>query len=136
VFYLIYASLLIAPQDIDGIKIRSDVEGGASKRSYNYRVRARFSLSFCSDVDHGLIQVVMTKDQVEMDMRGRCSAGQKMLASIIIRLALSDSFGQNCGILALDEPTNALDTENIDALAASLVEYVCRVFFRFDIPHP
>ncbi|KAJ6584989.1 hypothetical protein B0H19DRAFT_405342 [Mycena capillaripes] len=89
--------------DIDGIKIRSDVEGGASKRSYNYRV-------------------VMTKDQVEMDMRGRCSAGQKMLASIIIRLALSDSFGQNCGILALDEPTNALDTENIDALAESLVE--------------
>ncbi len=69
-------------------------------------------------------QVVMTKDNVEMDMRGRCSAGQKMLASIIIRLALADSFGQNCGILALDEPTNALDTENIDALAASLVEYV------------
>jgi DNA repair exonuclease SbcCD ATPase subunit len=67
-------------------------------------------------------KVVMTKDQVEMDMRGRCSAGQKMLASIIIRLALSDSFGQNCGILALDEPTNALDTENIDALASSLVE--------------
>src|SRR5260370_8136420 len=70
----------------------------------------------------------MIKDQVEMDMRGRCSAGQKMLASIIIRLALSDSFGQNCGILALDEPTNALDTENIDALAASLVEYVLAFF--------
>lgn len=47
-----------------------------------------------------------------------------MLASIIIRLALSDSFGQNCGILALDEPTNALDVENIDALAASLLELV------------
>jgi DNA repair protein RAD50 len=72
----------------------------------------------------------MTKDQVEMDMRGRCSAGQKMLASIIIRLALSDSFGQNCGILALDEPTNALDVENIDALASSLVELVV-----FQIPH-
>jgi len=91
--------------DIDGIRIRSDVEGGASKRSYNYRV-------------------VMTKDQVEMDMRGRCSAGQKMLASIIIRLALADSFGQNCGILALDEPTNALDIENIDALASSLVDII------------
>ncbi|KAI0269907.1 hypothetical protein BC834DRAFT_819813 [Gloeopeniophorella convolvens] len=91
--------------DIDGIRIRYDSEGGASKRSYNYRV-------------------VMTKDQVEMDMRGRCSAGQKMLASILIRLALSDSFGQNCGILALDEPTNALDTENIDALAASLVDII------------
>jgi hypothetical protein len=24
--------------DIDGIKIKSDVEGGANKRSYNYRV--------------------------------------------------------------------------------------------------
>lgn len=48
-------------------------------------------------------QVVMVKDQVEMDMRGRCSAGQKVLASIIIRLALSDSFGHNCGIIALDE---------------------------------
>ncbi|KAF8631077.1 hypothetical protein AX15_002678 [Amanita polypyramis BW_CC] len=91
--------------DIDGIKIRSDIEGGASKRSYNYRV-------------------VMVKDQVEMDMRGRCSAGQKMLASIIIRLALSDSFSQNCGILALDEPTNALDIENIDALAASLIDII------------
>lgn len=108
--------------DIDGIKIRSDVEGGASKRSYNYRVR---DVSFCRAISPDwLFQVVMTKDQVEMDMRGRCSAGQKMLASIIIRLALSDSFGQNCGILALDEPTNALDTENIDALAASLVEFV------------
>jgi len=72
----------------------------------------------------------MTKDQVEMDMRGRCSAGQKMLASIIIRLALSDSFGQNCGILALDEPTNALDTENIDALAASLIEWVKVCYIR------
>ncbi|THH27305.1 hypothetical protein EUX98_g6880 [Antrodiella citrinella] len=91
--------------DIDGIKISSDSEGGATKRSYNYRV-------------------VMTKDNVEMDMRGRCSAGQKMLASIIIRLALADSFGQNCGILALDEPTNALDTENIDALAASLIDII------------
>ncbi|KAH8104626.1 AAA domain-containing protein [Cristinia sonorae] len=91
--------------DIDGIKISSDNDGGTTKRSYNYRV-------------------VMTKDNVEMDMRGRCSAGQKMLASIIIRLALADSFGQNCGILALDEPTNALDTENIDALAASLVDII------------
>ncbi|CAK5284189.1 unnamed protein product [Mycena citricolor] len=91
--------------DIDTIRIRSDAEGGATKRSYNYRV-------------------VMTKDQVEMDMRGRCSAGQKMLASIIIRLALSDSFGQNCGILALDEPTNALDEKNIEALASSLISII------------
>ncbi len=116
-------------EDIDGIRIRYDSEGGATKRSYNYRVRVY-------DNDHRThrersfnagdtgFQVVMTKDQVEMDMRGRCSAGQKMLASIIIRLALSESFGQNCGILALDEPTNALDMENIEALATSLIELV------------
>ena len=106
--------------DIDGIKIRSDSEGGATKRSYNYRVRDVPCI--VANRSRGCVKVVMTKDQVEMDMRGRCSAGQKMLASIIIRLALADSFAQNCGILALDEPTNALDTENIDALAASLIE--------------
>lgn len=31
-------NLLSCVSDIDGIKVRSDVEGGASKRSYNYRV--------------------------------------------------------------------------------------------------
>ena len=115
---MFYIPTILVP-DIDGIRIRSDVEGGASKRSYNYR--ASLSASAIHALTEGW-QVVMAKDQVEMDMRGRCSAGQKMLASIIIRLALADSFGQNCGILALDEPTNALDTENIDALASSLVE--------------
>lgn len=48
-------------------------------------------------------RVVMVKNEVELDMRGRCSAGQKVLASIIIRLALAESFGQGCGVLALDE---------------------------------
>lgn len=64
----------------------------------------------------------MQKDETEMDMRGRCSAGQKVLASIIIRLALAESFGTNCGILALDEPTTNLDQENILALATALAE--------------
>lgn len=66
----------------------------------------------------------MFKDQTEMDMRGRCSAGQKVLASIIIRLALAESFSVNCGIMALDEPTTNLDKENIKALASSLAECV------------
>ena len=119
---LLWSSRAELSTDIDGIKISSDNEGSTTKRSYNYRV-CQCALALATH-PHDYAQVVMTKDQVEMDMRGRCSAGQKMLASIIIRLALADSFGQNCGILALDEPTNALDTENIDALAASLVEYV------------
>ncbi|KAH9820100.1 hypothetical protein DFH28DRAFT_1200782 [Melampsora americana] len=91
--------------DIDKILIKSENENAKSNRSYNYRV-------------------VMLKDQVEMDMRGRCSAGQKVLASIIIRLALAESFGTNCGILALDEPTTNLDKDNINALANALSEII------------
>ncbi|KAK4129661.1 hypothetical protein N657DRAFT_660948 [Parathielavia appendiculata] len=92
--------------DIDTIQIRSDVEGsgagtGTGKRTYNYRVS-------------------MVKGDTEMDMRGRCSAGQKVLASIIIRLALAESFGVNCGLIALDEPTTNLDSDNIRSLAESL----------------
>lgn len=84
--------------DIDTIEIRSDLDeeaataasGAALKaRSYNYRV-------------------VMMKGDAELDMRGRCSAGQKVLASIVIRLALAECFCVNTGILALDEPTTNL----------------------------
>jgi DNA repair protein RAD50 len=65
--------------DVDGILIRSDAETVKANRTYNYRV-------------------VMVKGEVEMDMRGRCSAGQKVLACIIIRLALAECFGVNCGV--------------------------------------
>ena len=54
-------------------------------------------------------RVVMVKNSTEMDMRGRCSAGQKVLASLIIRLALAETFSATCGIIALDEPTTNLD---------------------------
>ncbi|ORY43318.1 hypothetical protein BCR33DRAFT_738609 [Rhizoclosmatium globosum] len=90
--------------DIETIEIRSDNEGSTAKnRSYNYRV-------------------VMIKEQTELDMRGRCSAGQKVLACLIIRLALAETFCLNCGILALDEPTTNLDRDNSDALAESLTK--------------
>lgn len=88
--------------DVDSIQIRSDeVNTNVKGKSYNYRV-------------------VMYKQDAELDMRGRCSAGQKVLASIIIRLALSETFGVNCGVIALDEPTTNLDEENIESLAKSL----------------
>jgi DNA repair protein RAD50 len=112
--------------DIDTIMIKSDSDGAVKvgNRSYNYRVRGTPS----SVMMHWLIccyaKVVMVKDQVEMDMRGRCSAGQKVLASIIIRLALAESFGTNCGILALDEPTTNLDKDNISALASALADII------------
>lgn len=59
-------------------------------------------------------------DQTELDMRGRCSAGQKVLASILIRIALAESLSTNCGVLALDEPTTNLDVDHIESLARSL----------------
>ncbi|XP_043925133.1 DNA repair protein RAD50 [Protopterus annectens] len=96
-------------QDIEFIEIRSDADENVSaadkRRSYNYRV-------------------VMVKGDTQLDMRGRCSAGQKVLASLIIRLALAETFCLNCGILALDEPTTNLDRENIESLAHALVEII------------
>ena len=91
--------------DVDTIKIRSDNETAKGNRSYNYRV-------------------VMVKQETEMDMRGRCSAGQKVLASIVIRLALAECFGVNCGLIALDEPTTNLDQQNIKGLAESLSQII------------
>lgn len=90
--------------DVDTIAIRAEKENIATanqRKNYKYRV-------------------VMVKRDTEMDMRGRCSAGQKVLASIIIRLALAESFGVNCGVIALDEPTTNLDSDNIRSLAQSL----------------
>lgn len=99
--------------DIDTIEIRADHDGAANGtqavggRSYNYRV-------------------VMVKcgGETELDMRGRSSAGQRVLASLIIRLALAETFGQHCGMLALDEPTTNLDRENIESLAEALAEII------------
>lgn len=49
-------------------------------------------------------------------MKGRCSMGQKVMASIVIRLALAEAFGINCSVLTLDEPTTNLDEENIKSI--------------------
>ncbi|OWM84224.1 hypothetical protein CDL15_Pgr011609 [Punica granatum] len=88
-------------QDIDYIRIHSDSEG-AGTRSYSYKV-------------------LMQTGDTELEMRGRCSAGQKVLASLIIRLALAETFCLNCGILALDEPTTNLDGPNAESLAGALL---------------
>ena len=123
--------------DIDGITIKTENEGETAdgRRKQTYRV-------------------VMKKGDTQLDMRGRCSAGQKVhllmatllcrmapdadgspliavdcaahqvLASLVIRLALAESFCINCGILALDEPTTNLDRPNIESLAAALNEII------------
>jgi len=87
-------------QDIDYIWIKADAEG-PGHRSYNYRM-------------------VMYVNGAELEMKGRCSAGQKVLACLIVRLALAETFCLNCGILALDEPTTNLDAANSASLAEAL----------------
>nr|CAH8855074.1 unnamed protein product [Trichobilharzia regenti] len=112
--------------DIDYIEICSEEDTSAAsnvsrtRRTYNYRVvMVKTSASVCrskskdSSAYHG---------EARLDMRGRCSAGQKVLASLIIRLALAEVFCLHCGVLALDEPTTNLDRENIESLAYALVE--------------
>ncbi|KAJ8604465.1 hypothetical protein CTAYLR_000939 [Chrysophaeum taylorii] len=94
--------------DIDKIEIVSGEESGSSRatRSYNYHVQ-------------------MTKSGSKMDMKGRCSAGQRVLASIVIRLALAQSFGvDGCGLLCLDEPTTNLDDANRASLARGLAKII------------
>ena len=94
-------------KDIDTIEIKSDAEKTGSRyHSFNYRI------------------VFKNMDGTELDMRGRCSAGQKVLGSLLIRLALAEAFCVDCGVLALDEPTTNLDTENIAGLAEALADII------------
>lgn len=96
--------------DIETIQIKSESAGeNEKKKSYNYRV-------------------VMYVGGTEIDMPGRCSAGQKMLASILIRIALSDVFCDKCSIIALDEPTANLDVlkvENLGDMLADIISARC-----------
>ena len=100
-----YWSMTYKGKDIKYIEIRSDYEKIGRSRNYNYKI-------------------VFGTENGELDMRGRCSAGQKILASIIIRLALAETFCNNCGILCLDEPTTNLDDDNSKSLANSLREII------------
>lgn len=100
-------------QDIDYIQVKADTEG-VGTRSYNYRV-------------------AMYSGGAELEMRGRCSTGQKVLACLIIRLALAETFCLNCGILALDEPTTNLDRR---ALLITMHRDTSSYTILSSFPHP
>jgi DNA repair protein RAD50 len=93
-------------EDVSRIKIVLGQESESqTKRSCNYRV-------------------VMSKGSTDLDMREKCSAGQRVLASVVIRLALADAFCLNFGCIALDEPTVNLDLKNRKGLAAALANII------------
>ncbi|KAK8803667.1 hypothetical protein WA158_001361 [Blastocystis sp. Blastoise] len=90
--------------DIENIELHSDIVMKASRRIYEYGI-------------------YMTKNGIRLPMRARCSAGQRSLACILIRLALAETFcGSSGGLMTLDEPTTNLDYENKIALVTSLNE--------------
>jgi exonuclease SbcC len=53
---------------------------------------------------------------------GRLSGGQKIVASLSFRMAMSDTFAKNVGLIVLDEPTNHLDKNNIVHLQQLLLK--------------
>jgi DNA repair protein RAD50 len=61
---------------------------------------------------------------VFIDMRQHSSAGQRVLAALLIRLALAETFCNNCGVITLDEPTTNLDRDNIESLANALGRFI------------
>uniref|UniRef100_A0A8R1DUJ2 Zinc-hook domain-containing protein n=1 Tax=Caenorhabditis japonica TaxID=281687 RepID=A0A8R1DUJ2_CAEJA len=96
--------------DITTIRIRSDnkAEGSTVRKgaSYDYNV------------------MMVQESGAEVEMRGRCSAGQKMLASLLIRIALAEVFGGLCSMIALDEPTTNLDESKVDGMAGVLNDLI------------
>ncbi|XP_036147939.1 DNA repair protein RAD50-like isoform X2 [Monomorium pharaonis] len=94
--------------DITSIEICTELKKGerSNRRNYNYKL------------------VQTRHDGCKKDMKKHCSAGQEALASIIIRLALAETFCKNFGIFVLDEPTTNLDEENANNLADMLTKIV------------
>ncbi|ORD93524.1 RAD50 [Enterospora canceri] len=84
-------------KDISRIELKSDL----TATSYSYRM------------------VMYNQSEIPLDMRGRCSAGQKMIASILFRMALAECFS-DANLITLDEPTTNLDATNMEKLAETL----------------
>ncbi|CAG9311979.1 unnamed protein product [Blepharisma stoltei] len=92
-------------RDIETIMIKTDPIQKDKGVSYNYRI-------------------TLIGNNTELDMRGRCSAGQRMLASLIIRIALAQAFSSGNCIIALDEPTTNMDIDNTDGLGDAIASLV------------
>lgn len=91
--------------DIETIFLKAEPDSMNKGRSYNYRL-------------------LLSGISGQMEMRGRCSAGQRVLASLIIRIALAQAFCSGVSILTLDEPTTNLDEANTEGLAESIANLV------------
>lgn len=84
--------------DIDTIYISADPEKNDKRTSFSYKICFKSRNS-------------------EIDMRGRCSSGQRMMASLVVRIALAQAFSCGYSVIALDEPTTNMDSSNSEGLA-------------------
>ncbi len=69
-------------------------------------------------------QLMMVKDGRRVEMRGRASAGEKVLASLIMRMAVAKVLCADAGVFVLDSPTANLDRKNVRTLAEALCKLV------------
>lgn len=60
-------------------------------------------------------------NDAEMDA-ARLSGGEKIVGSVSFRLAMSDTFARQAGLVVLDEPSNYLDKANIQHLQEVLLQ--------------
>lgn len=84
----------------------------------NERLEA-FGNPFYVTLDEEL-SLVAVKRSGRREMARRLSGGQKVVLAIAFRLAVLDLFKSRIGMLALDEPTAGLDTDNMDFLTEVL----------------
>ncbi|XP_049848347.1 DNA repair protein RAD50-like [Schistocerca gregaria] len=94
--------------DIDFVQLKAE-ELKRNQESEKFSMRPEYEY-----------KLVMHCQGVEVPMKGRCSAGQKMLASLVFRLSLADCFHTRCQFFVLDEPTTNLDEKNRQSLAETL----------------
>ncbi|CAG8553947.1 18516_t:CDS:2 [Dentiscutata erythropus] len=81
------------------------------------KINAEFWVNTYVDDDIDRIEIRSEEETTRATIIG---AGQKTLASIIIRLALVETFCINYGVFVLDESTTNLDEGNIENLVAGL----------------
>lgn len=94
--------------DIDLIElVDEEITRGKDKKAFNY-------------------YIAMRKNGLRMKMREKSSAGQKALASIILRMTLAELFVKDFSFIALDEPTANLDLANVKSLAKAIGSCVKR----------
>jgi DNA repair protein RAD50 len=97
---------------IDGISIETDDAWLRVEQSCSTMLRRKRRA-------HRQYNVMQWKLDHRVSMRGRCSARQKALASLVMRCAIAESYRVG-GVLALDEPAAGLDPTSIQTLAQAI----------------